>query len=309
VGKRKIVLTYFGSVNFPLAEAARIQFFNMDETFIKIAFSRSLKFRVSEDIYLLPVFFLPIIAILPLFFKRDRILTYGPLNSRLIRWMNKFLICQHLITECSEVKLLSDNARQMIVFKWPKLETAFEEYTPKKLHSKTKFRILFMSHLTSQKGVEILCQALLRLSPDMQSKFELILCNSGIVKSDLPGNYLKCFETRFQGVVTNKGIVNVAAELRDADVYVYPFITPSQTFVIPMSFLEAVCAYTIPIGPNYEFVEDWLGPEFICAPTPECLSEKLMDILDNESVYREELSIIRQSVLKKVRFSHVKRNF
>lgn len=303
-----LIISYFRSVSFPLAEATRIQLINHRESALNILFWRSWKLKRVRRTILLPIPFviviLPFLLLIPRKFQR----TYGPLDSRFINLLNAVLRCNHIITEVSDYHLVyKNNGRRYEKFNSPVIDDTFLKYS---VHSRKKgvFRILFMSHFSKRKGLDVLLKALLSTNPTTQKNIELTLCDSGIVASDISNQTLYDFEKNFGGTVYFKGVVDPNAELNQNDIYVYPFVKPEDTFIIPMSFLEAVCAYVVPVGPNFEFVENWLPEEFTCEPSAFELKLKLEDVIRNYESYYVATQILRKEILSKIHTGQVQRS-
>ena len=89
-----MLITYFKLLSFPLSEATRIQFFNLQGVSQKVAFTKTIKL-ISHfngvtilNIYLLPIY-LPYLIFMSLFRPMQ---IFGPGDSRLLNFLNKTLI-------------------------------------------------------------------------------------------------------------------------------------------------------------------------------------------------------------------------
>ena len=303
-----LIVSYFRSISFPLAEATRIQLINYRNSIYNIVFWSSWKIKRVRDTILLPIPLIMIIFPFLVLIPRRLLRTYGPCDSRFIKLLNTMLNCKHIITEVSDSHLFYGNkAGSYEIFENPVLDDGFYNNKPS-LKKDEIFRILFMSHFTKRKGLDILLEALLSIDANMQSNIELTLCDSGIIESDITTQSFIDFEENFAGKVYFKGVVDPKTELHRNDIYVYPFIKPKDTFIIPMSFLEAICALVVPVGPNFEFVETWLSEEFTCAPESIYLKSKLEDVMRNYKYYHHSTQILRKKINTRINVGRAQRN-
>ena len=302
---KPIILTYFRSVKFPLAEATRIQLINNQYSLFNVVFWSSWRFKRVKTTILLPVplivFVIPLVFCIP----RSLLRTYGPFSSRLTTLINGLLRCEHIITEASDVSDINRRKfKNSVVFKDPVMDFKFSQ-PKRRVRSEDKFRILFMSHLTKRKGIDVLCQSLTALPIKTQNKIHLTVCNSEIIPTDLAEGFWDRFENSFNGTITFKGVVDPHHELSNTDIYVYPFVQPRDVFVVPMSFLEAVCCGAIPIGPNFSFVKFWLPDEFLCLPEVDSLQSKIAHIIDFYKLYETSVHRHRSKIIRKVKLGNV----
>ncbi len=162
--------------------------------------------------------------------------------------------------------------------------------------------LLFMSHLTVEKGIE----EVLRAFPIVQKKIpgvRLVICDSGIRKSRYPRIIAEMDERS----IILKGRVDPIEELSRSWVYLYPIRTARETFSIPLSLIEAAQVGTPFISTPVGGIPEYFPPENLVAPYDyEELAEKIIRLIkkrglekdkrskalfDNEKTIRKHLSL------------------
>lgn len=272
-----MILTYFKTVNYPLSEATRIQFFNMDTTNLRIAFTLTYRpFAYFNNclilsVYLFPLIF-PIIFVLSLISK---ICIYGPSDSRLLKFMHSVARSERLYTDAADYKIRNINFEHLPVMDLELIQEFKHD------HSAETVRILYMSHASEFKGLYDLVRILKTLK---KHDIHLRLCFSKPVNKNL----LRFLKRELNDIKELEilGVVDYTEQLKWADIYYYVYWFERWTYIVPLSLLEAVMLNCIPIGPNFSSVRRWINPDFLVEPNDlENCAKKLESIMSNKCHY------------------------
>lgn len=272
-----MILTYFKTVNYPLSEATRIQFFNMDTSKLRIAFTSTYKpYAYFNNCLILSVYLFPLIfPILFVFSLISKISIYGPSDSRLLKFMHSVSISERLYTDAADYKLRNINYEPL-----PVMDIALTQEV-KCDHSSEAVRILYMSHASEFKGLYDLVRILKTLK---NHNIHLRLCFSKSVDQNLV--YFLERELSHIQKLEILGVVDYIEQLKWADIYYYVYWFERWTYIVPLSLLEAVMLNCIPIGPDFISVRRWINTDFLVEPTDlDNCAKKLDSIISNNDHY------------------------
>ena len=149
--------------------------------------------------------------------------------------------------------------------------------SPVHLERGCKYRILYMSHLSYFKGFDLVLSAF-KMLRDSCDKFELVVCNSGIMGDVQLLSDLASLEDLYPGSIIIKGKVDPFVELASADIYLYPFKSLKGTFAFPFTFYESLAMGTPFLAMAHDGLSEIFGDQFFIDQTDNHLFiSKLVD--------------------------------
>lgn len=296
-----MLITYFKSLNFPLSEATRIQFFNIQGHHQKIVFTKTLlpcqsfnKITILS-VYLLPIY-LPYLVIKSLFHD---VRVFGPLDSLLLKILQKFVRGSRIYTDAG------DYSHSDLKYPFnPVMDLSLKDDLVKKTIDDGSIRILYMSHASEFKGfndIVRLCSIL------KDQRIHLRVCFSKPVT-----NYTIDFLERELGSDIDLeilGVVDYREQLKWADIYYYVYWTERWTYIVPLSLLEAIMVGCVPIGPRHPSVKKWINDDFLVDPKQLDQSLHFLKKYSNQKqIYHEKIKINRSFLVANCEWIETKRN-
>lgn len=148
--------------------------------------------------------------------------------------------------------------------------------------------VLYMGHLSKEKGFDIIIPAMKRILHDYPNLI-FTIANNDIKKDIYYFNEVKLLAKAYPEQVIIKGIIDPIVELVKAWVYIYPFISAMGTMAFALSLYESQqCGtpfVTCRVSANTEFFDD----KYMIEPNnAEQLYEKVKFFID-EREYQENL--------------------
>ena len=132
------------------------------------------------------------------------------------------------------------------------------DFIGKKKKKSKNPRLLFMSHLSSFKGINEVLQAFMILRKKYRD-MELVIADSGLNKKS-SGFY--CRNVNVPGIIW-KGVVNPAEELSEAWIYLYPIKSIRGTMAVPLSLLEAMYSGTLFVSTAIGGLPEYFPKEYL----------------------------------------------
>lgn len=159
----------------------------------------------------------------------------------------------------------------------------------------TKPRLLFMSHLHPNKGIDEVIAAYKEIRN--KREVELVIADSGVTGHLKKVDLIK----REFPEITFKGIVNPADELSKAWVYVYPVRHPQETFSVPLSLIEAIQIGTPWIASRVGGVAEYFDEGSLVEPGNTMqLAEKVMGYMRKKAVGKLNRKINNKKVIAQI---------
>lgn len=138
--------------------------------------------------------------------------------------------------------------------------------------------LLFMSHLSPEKGIEEVLDAFCVVRKQMPG-IQLILCDSNIRKN--------AFAARIHDInqddIILKEKVNPEEELSRAWIYLYPVRTAQETFSVPLSLIEATQVGTPYLATAVGGIPEYFPSKYLIPPKDAIvLAQKIVAILKSK---------------------------
>jgi len=174
-----------------------------------------------------------------------------------LKGINKYASQIHLYTKYQKEKAAQFFQKEKIKI----IQPYFENY--KKIGNKSKNpSLLFMSHLSPIKGIDIVLKSYKNLI-NKYPNLELTIADSGLKKA--PERYIKEIKDINEkgGKIILKGFVNPQKELSKTWIYLYPFKKQHETFAIPLSLYEAEQCQTFFISSNLGNNNNFFNEDFL----------------------------------------------
>ncbi len=324
-----IILSYFKDLDLPLAEATRIQFISnfLIKNSIKYAFIRRISNRTYKSLdnilvrglYSL-IYIYPTLFIRANILKQD-ILIYGPADSRLLNFFEKTLNGRRIFTDGEDVDIAL-NKKSLHEFLYighpgssllslnclpPAIEKKWLENYSEPFQSFNIVSIGYMSHFSKRKGILDICNALMSLPVEMQSKIYFHVASNSVADERKTRLIYDTFCENFAGNVITKLKVNSYKFMKHLDIYIYPFHVRKNTFNVPLTLLEASLSGVFVVGPKFNNVQDWLieeclvdpsSPDQIAGVISKCIEDKqfaLTAIKDNNNIIKKSVKLVENN--------------
>jgi glycosyltransferase involved in cell wall biosynthesis len=171
----------------------------------------------------------------------------------------------------------------------------------KKNEKRNKFRILYMSYLSKNKGAEILInniEFLIAKYPKIEFVFAIAHPN---LNDQSLSQQLDILKSKYKKNIFILGKVDPQEELFQADLYYYCFKKHEGTFAFPLSLYESIQSNTIFIGPKLDGVAEFFDNRFLCDPyNIKDIRKKISDMIQQHSLYLELLESNKLSLNSKI---------
>lgn len=161
--------------------------------------------------------------------------------------------------------------------------------------------LLYMGHLTCIKGVDMLLEAFEALSRDqdfpLAGEMKLVIANNAIRRADERVlGMINRLGAAGADRVTVKGVVDPAAELARAWIYVFPLRTIAGTMAFPLSLYESVLCETPFISTRVGSIPEFFNRDFLVDASPVAIALKVKEILADYSQYKRAVKMQQLSL-------------